>query len=198
MSVSICPIHRQPFSAHALPFFIKKGIMTQELIDLRTSILEGRYEDALSLVDELEWMSQQGILLNIQSFVLRLILHLIKNQVEQRLTNSWAASISDSIRKIHKLNLKQNKTSYYIKPDEWDEILEEEFESAIDAASVEVHQGAYSPFQLLDMVNKSEIFLTAKNLLNLTYQHSSKTLPGIVKENLAQLPGGQDWKTGNQ
>jgi hypothetical protein len=172
--------------------------MTQELIDLRTSILEGRYEDALSLVDELEWMSKQGILLNIQSFVLRLILHLIKNHVEQRLTNSWAASISDSLRKIQKLNLKRNKTSYYIKPDEWDEILEEEFESAIDAASVEVHQGAYSPFQLSDMIDKSEIFLTAKNLLNLTYQHSSKTLPGIVKENLALLPGGQDWKAGNQ
>jgi hypothetical protein len=32
--------------------------MTQELLDLRLSILEGRYEDALDLVDELEEMSQ--------------------------------------------------------------------------------------------------------------------------------------------
>ncbi len=33
--------------------------MTQELIDLRNSILEQRYSDALSLVDELEGMSKK-------------------------------------------------------------------------------------------------------------------------------------------
>ncbi|MFN9614571.1 MAG: hypothetical protein ACK55Q_03885, partial [Dolichospermum sp.] len=64
--------------------------MTQELIDLRNSILEQRYTDALAIVDELEGMSKQGILRNIESFLLRLMIHLIKNQVEQRLTNSWA------------------------------------------------------------------------------------------------------------
>lgn len=35
--------------------------MTQELTDLRASILEGRYADALAIVDELEGMSKQGI-----------------------------------------------------------------------------------------------------------------------------------------
>ncbi|NEP58844.1 MAG: DUF29 domain-containing protein, partial [Symploca sp. SIO2G7] len=78
--------------------------MTQELLDLKLSILEGRYEDALELVDELEQMSKQAILRNIESFLIRLMVHLIKNQVEQRLTNSWVASISDSILRIQKLN----------------------------------------------------------------------------------------------
>ena len=63
--------------------------MTQELIDLRASILEGRYTDALAIVDELEGMSKQAILRNIESFINRMLIHLIKNQVEQRLTNSW-------------------------------------------------------------------------------------------------------------
>ena len=63
--------------------------MTQELIDLRTSILEGRYADALAIVDELEGMSKQAILRNIESFLVRMLVHLIKNQIEQRLTNSW-------------------------------------------------------------------------------------------------------------
>jgi hypothetical protein len=36
--------------------------MTQELIDLRTSILEGRYADALAIVDELEGMSKIDLL----------------------------------------------------------------------------------------------------------------------------------------
>jgi hypothetical protein len=94
--------------------------MTQELIDLRTSILEGRYAEALAIVDELEGLSKQAILRNIESFLVRVLIHLIKNQIEQRLTNSWVASISDSLRQIQKLNLKENKTSYYIKQDEWE------------------------------------------------------------------------------
>ena len=105
--------------------------MTRELIDLRTSILEERYADALLIVDELEAMSKQAILRNIESFLLGLLIHLIKNQVEQRLTNSWAASITGSIRSIQKLNIKDNKTSYYIKPDEWEQMLLEELEAAI-------------------------------------------------------------------
>ena len=35
--------------------------MVQELIDLRQSIVEGRYQDALDLVDELEGMGKQAI-----------------------------------------------------------------------------------------------------------------------------------------
>lgn len=172
--------------------------MTQELIDLRNSILEGRYEDALSLIDDLEGMSRQAILRNIQSFLLRLLMHLIKNQVEQRLTNSWAVSISDSIRQIKKLNLQDNKNSYYIKEHEWEAMLEDEFEAAIDAASVEVYGGAYTPFQLLEMVDRTQIIATSQQLLLLTYDRSAKTLPAVIKENLTNLPGGEDWREGRQ
>lgn len=121
--------------------------MTQELIDLRLSILEGRYEDALELVDELEGMSKQAILRNIESFLTRLMVHLIKNQMEERLTNSWVASISDSILRIRKLNLKDNKVSYYINSDEWLPFLEEAVEAAIAPTSVEVLNGQFTPVQ---------------------------------------------------
>ncbi|MGF1517800.1 MAG: hypothetical protein ACFCVB_08360 [Nodosilinea sp.] len=56
-------------------------------MDLRRSLVEGRYRDALVLVDELEGMGRQTILRNIESFLVRLLQHLIKNQVEQRLTH---------------------------------------------------------------------------------------------------------------
>jgi hypothetical protein len=56
--------------------------MTQELIDLRNSILEQRYSDALAIVDELEGMSKQAILRNIQAFLRIFLIHLIKNQIE--------------------------------------------------------------------------------------------------------------------
>ncbi len=170
--------------------------MTQELIDLRTSILEGRYEDALAIVEDLEGMSRQAILRNIQSFLLRLLIHLIKNQVEQRLTTSWVASISDSIRQIKRLNLQDNKKAYYVKADAWELMLEEEWEAAIDTASAEVMSGAYTPYQLSEMLDKTQVILTAQKLLDLTYEHSVKNLPAIVKEHIVQLPGGEAWKSG--
>jgi hypothetical protein len=177
---------------------VKVAFMTQELIDLRTSILEGRYADALAIVDELEGMSKQAILRNIESFLVRMLVHLIKNQIEQRLTNSWVASISDSLRQIQKLNLKENKTSYYIKQDEWEPFLEEAIEAAIRPASVEVLDGAYNSFQLSELVDRTEIVMTAQRLLDLTYEHPAKMLIAIIDENLVQLPGGEEWKEGRQ
>jgi len=170
----------------------------QELLDLKNSILEGRYEDALAIVDELEGMSRQAILRNIESFLVRLLVHLIKNQVEQRLTNSWAASITDSVRQIQKLNFKANCVSYYVASDEWEDLLQEAIEAAIDGASVEVRQGEYSPFQLAAIVDRIQVMQIAQTLLGFTYQHPTKAMPAIVKEYLVQLPGGEEWKLGRR
>ncbi len=167
--------------------------MTQELIDLRTSILEGRYDDALAIIDELEGMSKQAILRNIESFLVRLMIHLIKNQIEQRLTNSWVASISDSIRQIKKLNLKENKMSYYINSDEWQPFLEEAIEAAIRPASIEVLDGRLKPSQVSKQVDRRQLIAVAQKLLNLTYEYSAKDLPEIVDTYLVELPGGEDW-----
>ncbi|MFM7368780.1 MAG: DUF29 family protein [Sphaerospermopsis kisseleviana] len=161
-------------------------------------MLEQRYTDALAIVDELEGMSRQAIFRNIQSFLVRLIIHLIKNQIEKRLTNSWANSIRGSVREIKKINLQDNKTSYYVKIDEWQPILEDEFEEAIRDASEEVINGIYSPFQLTEMVDKEQIIEQAENLLRLTYNYSVKELPAVIDNYLTQLPGGENWKLGKK
>lgn len=167
--------------------------MTQELTDLRNYILEGRYDDALSLLDELDGMSKKATLRAIKNFLIRMLIHLIKNQVEQRLTNSWAASIRDSIREIQDLNLKENKTSHYIKQEEWESYLENAFDDAVFAASVEVANGAYKPAQLIKIVDKTQIINIANKLLNLTYSHAEKALGDAISEEFSQLPGGEDW-----
>ncbi|MEH1870187.1 DUF29 family protein [Nostoc sp.] len=173
--------------------------MTQELIDLKKSILEGRYADALAIVDELEGMSKQAILRNIQAYLRILLIHLIKNQLEQRLTNSWAASIRNSIREIKKLNIKDNKTSYYINLDDWENFINEEvIEDAIADASDEVMDGVYNQFQLAKMLDINQIIQTALKFLALTYSYSAKELPAVVAENLTQLVGGEDWKAGRR
>lgn len=168
--------------------------MTQELIDLRTSILEGRYTDALAIVDELDGMSKQAILRQIQSYLNVLLIHLIKNQVEQRLTGSWVNSIRNAIREIKKANIKDNKTSYYINADEWENFLEEEvIEDAIAEAAEEVLNGVYTQFKLAEMMDRNLIIQTAVRLLNLTYIHCAKDLPAVLAQHLSQLPGGEDW-----
>ena len=168
--------------------------MTQELIDLRTSILEGRYADALAIVDELESMSKKEIIRKIKAFLKVLLIHLIKNQVEQRLTNSWAASIRNSILEIQELNIKENKTSYYVNSEEWEELTEEVIEKAIADASEEVMNGKYTRSQLSEMLDKPQILQIATRLLNLTYTHSAKELPALIESHLAQLPGGKNWR----
>lgn len=167
--------------------------MTQELIDLRNSIIEGRYADALAIVDELDWMSTKATLRNIKSFLLRMLTHLIKNQVEQRLTNSWVASISDSLVQIQDLNLQDNKTPHYIKPDEWEPMLEDAMAASIRPASVEVLNGKLKPSQLSQMINKPQTIVTAQQLLALTYDYPASALPDIIDKYLIQLPGGEEW-----
>ncbi|MBD2017803.1 hypothetical protein H6F96_28045 [Microcoleus sp. FACHB-53] len=172
--------------------------MTQELIGLRANIVEGHYADALAIVDELEGMSQQAILRNIESFLVTMLTHLIQNQVEACLTNFWAVLISDSLQQIQKLNFKENKTSYYIKQDEWKPFLEEAIEVALRPASIEAMDRFYHPCQLAASVDRTEIIMTAQRLLDLTYEHSAKMLPAIIDENLVQLPGGEEWKEGRR
>ena len=150
------------------------------------------------IVDELEGMSKQAILRNIQAYLRILLIHLIKNQLDQRLTNSWVASIRNSLIEIKKLNLKDNKKSYYINLNEWDTYIEDEIEVAVPDASVEVLNGIYNEFQLAEMVDKNQIIQTALKFLALTYSYSVKELPAVVAETLTQLTGGEDWKAGRR
>ncbi|MBD2690422.1 DUF29 family protein [Anabaena catenula] len=170
--------------------------MTQELIDLRNSITEGRYTDALAIVDELEGMSKKAILRQIKSFLKILLIHLIKNQIEQRLTNSWAASIRYAIVEIQDVNLKDNKKSHYINQDEWQTWLEDEVTLAIGDASLEVLNGTLKRQQLSQILNKPQLILNATELLAMTYNYQNRELPDIIDNYLVQLPGGEDWNNG--
>ena len=167
--------------------------MTQELMELRQSILEGRYDDALEIIDDLEDMSKQGTLRKIEAFLVRLVIHLIKNQIEQRLTNSWIASISDSVIQIAKLNIKDNQKSYYIKSDQWGEYLAEALEMAIRPASAEIFGGTLKPSQVSQRLQEKELIDFAENLLLLTYEYQPKELARMIDNYLAELPGGEDW-----
>lgn len=171
--------------------------MIQELVDLKAFIVAGRYEDALEIADNLGEMGKQGILRNIALFLRRLMIHLMKNQIEERLTNGWVASISDSILEIQGLNRKGNQKSYYINADEWEPYLKIATERSIRPASAEIFNGELKPQQIVQIINKETLMNFAQTLLNLTYDYSEEDLLELIDQHLAELPGAADWFTNN-
>lgn len=162
----------------------------EELAILKKHILEGRYTDALAVVEDLEGMSRKAILMTIKSFLTRLVSHLIKNDAEQRLTNSWSASIRNSIVQIQEWNVMGNHTGHYVHADDWRELLEKVWDTALDEAALEVNGGRHSPLQLAEMIDQEAIFQRAQYLLSLTFTESTRDLPRRLREEMKNLPGG--------
>src|ERR687885_86295 len=61
----------------------------EELLTLKELLLKGDIPGSLALVEELEEMSKKEIIKTIRSYAVILLLHLIKQQAEQRTTRSW-------------------------------------------------------------------------------------------------------------
>lgn len=93
----------------------------EEILKLKENLLNNNIQDALLLVDQLEEMGRQDKINTLESFLVILLVHLIKIQVE-RTTNTWLNSITNSLLEIQVRN-KLGKKSYYIKPDNWHEHL---------------------------------------------------------------------------
>ena len=75
-----------------------------EILELRKSINEGRYADALHIIDELEEMAKDDKLDKIFSYMQILLIHLIKQNAENRTTRSWDNSIKHSLYQIERVN----------------------------------------------------------------------------------------------
>ena len=76
----------------------------EELLALRHYIEQPRYTEALDLLAEMEEMSREDKVNKIYSFVEVLLLHLIKQRAEQRMTRSWELSIRNAARHIARVN----------------------------------------------------------------------------------------------
>ena len=110
-------------------------------------------------------MIKKGIIKTIRSYAVILILHLIKQQAEQRTTRSWEVSIRNSVREIQRENKRRKAGGYYLTSEELLETLEEAYLNAIDQASLEVEEGHYETEELEKLVNQQEILNRALALL---------------------------------
>ncbi|MBN3881225.1 MULTISPECIES: DUF29 family protein [unclassified Nostoc] len=137
----------------------------EELLTLKDLLVKGDVQGALIIVEELTEMSRNDIIKTIRSYAVILLLHLIKQQAENRTTRSWEVSIRNSVREIQRENKRRQAGGYYLAPEELLEILAEAYLNAIDEASLEVEEGRYEAQELEKLVNQEEIINRALTLI---------------------------------
>jgi Domain of unknown function DUF29 len=158
----------------------------EELNDLREHIVAGRTEDALNIVQELEDMNRKSVIMSIETYLARALMHLVKMDVEKKLTSSWRASVRESFLRIFKLNRMDNHTAYYIKMQDWEGMLDEAFAEAIFAASEEVLEGKYKPRELETLVDKPRLMRIMLALLTQTYSLKFIEFMNVVESYLIE------------
>jgi hypothetical protein len=137
----------------------------EELLTLKDLLVQGDVQGALMIVEELTEMSRNDIIKTIRSYAVILLLHLIKQQAENRTTRSWDVSIRNSVREIQRENKQRKAGGYYLTPEELWETLVEAYLNAIDQASLEVEEGRYEPEELEKLVNREKILNRALGLI---------------------------------
>ena len=116
---------------------------------------------ALALLDEMDEMSKDDKIQKIVSFMRVLLVHMIKQAVEHRTTKSWEVSIRHALRQIAAVNTRRKAGGWYMSEEELRTLLEGVYESALDWASLEAHEGIYSASELAAMHERSQLLAEA-------------------------------------
>lgn len=137
----------------------------EELITLKELLHQGKVAEALILVEELEEMSKSDKLNKIYSYGIILLLHLIKQVAENRITKSWETSIFNSVKQIQRSNKRHKAKGTYLTEEELLETLEDAYESALRQAAIEAFEGRYESEEIAELVKREEILKIAMNLI---------------------------------
>ncbi len=137
----------------------------EELLELRQYIQQKRYTEALNLIGEMEEMSREDKVNKIDSFIIILLLHLIKQHTEKRTTRSWDLSIYNAIRQIQRTNKRYKANGPYLSPSELKITLAEAYPAALKYAAQEAFEGRYEDDELAQMVDQNLILEQALKLI---------------------------------
>lgn len=124
---------------------------------LRKMVEEHDYEGALTIINELDEMAKDDKINKIESYLLVLLIHLIKQHAEKRTTKSWNQSIDNALGGIAKSNKRRSAGGYYLRPDEFRSIIDETFPLAVRNAAYEAFEGINSAEQLSEMIDANQI-----------------------------------------
>jgi hypothetical protein len=128
-----------------------------ELAELRTLLETGRIEEALLLVDELDEMSREDKINKISSYMRVLLIHLIKQQAEQRRTRSWEVSIKEAVRQINRTNSRRKAAGVYLSREELRSEIEDVYDLALERAALEAFGGVYSVEDIATRVSRTQV-----------------------------------------
>ena len=131
--------------------------MMEELFELKAYIEQGRYADALQLIEEMEEMSKDDKVNKVYSFTVILLLHLMKKHAEKRTTRSWEYAIWNSSHQIRRVNKRRQSGGFYISQQEIHEVIAEAYPEALKRAALEAFEGQYAEAQLETMIDREQI-----------------------------------------
>ena len=140
-----------------------------ELQELREKIEKHDYQRALAIVAELEEMSVEDKLNKIYSYMVILLVHLIKREAEARTTSSWDRSIYNSVKYINKTNKRRRSGGNYADDETLAEIIEEAYDHALKEASYEAFEGKLTVAELEKRVDRDKIEARAIDLIKSNY-----------------------------
>ena len=129
----------------------------EELAELRSYIEQGRYPEALILLEEMDEMSYSDKVNKIGSFLEVLLLHLIKQRAEKRSTRSWEVSIQNAIDSIIDTNKRHKSGGYFLREEELRDSITAHYKRALRMASLEAFGGAYSIAELDKLIDQDSI-----------------------------------------
>lgn len=129
----------------------------EELFELRAYLEQHRYAEALILLGEMEEMSKDDKINKVRSFIIILLLHLIKRSAEKKTTRSWDLSIYNSVKEIQWVNKRRKAKGNYLTTEELREIITEAYPVALKNAAQEAFEGAYEDEQLAQLVDRAQI-----------------------------------------
>jgi len=137
----------------------------EELETLRHYLEAGDLSGALTVLDEMEAMSQEDRVNRVHSYLVVLLVHLIKEVVEQRTTRSWQNSIRLALHQIEHHNKRRKAGGYYVPAAEMPELVAEALDTAILVAATEILAGTLSPEEIEGRLDRQALIAEALHRL---------------------------------
>ena len=129
----------------------------EELETLRQYLEAGDLSGALTVLDEMEAMSKEDKINRVRSYLVVLLVHLIKEAVEQRTTRSWQNSMRLALHQIERHNKRRKAGGYYVPAVEMPELVAEALDTAILVAATEVLDGTLSPEDIAARIDREAL-----------------------------------------
>lgn len=138
----------------------------EELMTIKSLLLEGDIQSALVLVEELEQMTRQDIINQLRSLGVILLRQLIQQQTVNKINSPLVETeIQKTVLELQELQKQLNGVDDSFIQKQFLQVLEIAYPSAVDQASSELAQGRYDAEDLETMINRDKIVQQALQLV---------------------------------